>query len=149
MRPAVLAFPGGEFFRMKLFSARPAGSKPALFQHFSAFLAFTIRRKAQHPTTRIKRTKTPVSQLLPVVRVFQQPPRVNLRTAENGRRLMRCQKVYHCLPCSEALPRPASTHIALRFPFQRRFEPTQPRPFPARIRADPTMGKGRSCRSSG
>lgn len=42
MRPAVLAFPGNHFLWVKLFSARPAGSKPALFQPFCAFLTFTI-----------------------------------------------------------------------------------------------------------
>lgn len=148
MRPAVLAFPGNHLIRMKLFSACPAGSKPALFQSFRALLAFTIRRKAQHPAPRIKSPETPVPQFLPVVRVFQQSPRMNLRTSENCRRLMRCQKVVlHCLPCNEALPRPESKRIAHRFPFQRRSEPLQPKPPPAQIRVDPATGRDQSCRS--
>ena len=150
MRPAVLAFAGSQLFRMKLFSARPAGSKPALFQALRAFLTFSIRRQAQHPATRIKRTETPVSQLLPVVSILKQSPRVNLRTAENGCRLMCCQKIaLHCLPCSEAPPRPALIRTVHHFPFQRRFGLLQPKPVPVRTRADLATGRDRSCQSSG
>ena len=150
MRPAVLAFSGNHFLWMKLFSTRPAGSKPTLSQSIRALLAFTIRRKSQHPTTCIKRPETPVPKLLPVVRVFQQPPCVNFRTSENGSRFMRCQKLaLHCLPCNEAPRLPASTHNALRFPFQRRFELLPPKPFPVRTRVDPATDKGLSYQSSG
>lgn len=42
VRPAVLTFPGNHFIGMEFFPARPAGSKPALFQTIRAFLTLTI-----------------------------------------------------------------------------------------------------------
>ena len=124
VRPAMLAFPGGEVFRMEFFPARPAGSEAAFFQTLGAFLTFTVRRKAQNSASRIKSTESPVSKLFPVVGVFQKSPRVHLGTAENFRRFMRCQKVtLHSLPYNAEPRRSVSKRIVRRFPFQRRFVP--------------------------
>ena len=65
--------------------------------------------------------------LLPPVRDYATQ---SFRTAENFRRLSRCQEISHSLPCNEASPRQVSKRSALRFPFQRRFVQKQRKPVP-------------------